>query len=178
MKTINLFPYRAHRRWEKRRSFQKAVVVIGTLSLLLSVLVNGFLRQAPERAWGQSMLNQSGDPQQGDTHQRLLVEQMHNLVMSTEWLNREREQRLLLLRLMHTWLQPALEGVSLRRLNWSEGVLEMEMGVATDEIGQQVIQKLQGSPGVQRIEHKPTSPALVCPGLRDVHLKIHVGGES
>ena len=169
MKNVNLFPYRQQHKWHRTRIFQRAVAVTAVGSLLLAFVFSWALSQGLR-------MNTSGQSLKAE--QQALIEEMYLHIQSTQALQEERSQRLVVLRVIREWAEHPQPGVWIKNLHWAEGVLQVDVWVSSNDQAQEWVERLQGIQGVVGIEKVAGTPDPVARELsmQVLQLKLKIGG--
>lgn len=177
MKNVNLFPYRQHRKWLMTQQFQKTVwsITLGSL-LVASVLSWSF----STGIIGLSIQQNTEIPDRIRTltaHEQAQIEQMYQQIQSTQSLQEDRRQRLVVLQVIHGMAQHPLPGVSIQHVRWEAGVLYLDAWISSQEKASDWVQRLQVIPGVTGIEtvagpHDGLASEL---SMQVLQLKLKVG---
>lgn len=178
MKNVNLFPYRQHRKWMLTRRFQRVVLVTALGSVLLAMLLSWSFSQGFSGLWTTKTTGLNGSTKQLNEQERALIEEMYQHIQSTETLQENRRQRLVVLKVIHDMAQHPLPGLSIKQLRWEAGVLYVDAWIASQEQASDWVQRLQAIPGVTGIEKNAGPPDALASELsmHVLQLKLTVGG--
>ena len=178
MKNVNLFPYRQQRQWLMTRRFQRSVLVTALGSVLLAMLLSWSFSQGVSGLWSTKTTGVNASANQLNAQERALIEEMYQHIQSTQTLQEDRRQRLVVLQVIHDMAQHPLPGVSIKHMRWEAGVLYVDAWISTQEQATDWVQRLQVIPGVTGIEAVAGPPDALATELsmQVLQLKLKVGG--
>lgn len=178
MKNVNLFPYRQQRKWLMTRRFQRSVLVTAMGSVLLAMLLSWSFSQGVSGLWSTKTTGVNASANQLNAQERALIEEMYQHIQSTQTLQEDRRQRLVVLQVIHGMAQHPLPGVSIKHVRWEAGVLHVDAWISSQEQATDWVQRLQAIPGVTGIETVAGPPDGLASELsmQVLQLKLKVGG--
>jgi hypothetical protein len=158
--------------------FQRAVWITALLSLLLAIMLSWALNQSVNWAWVVKTTGSDVSGKPLNTGQKALIEEMYVHIQSTQQLQEEQGQRLVVLRVIHELAHDPLLGVWIKKLHWVEGMLEVDAWVSSKEQAQDWVARLQGIQGVVGIEKVTGTPDPLASELsmQVLQLKLKIGG--